>query len=88
MIRVLEVDLRVDCSMARRIQEVRDEREWVVILLTDFVEAPGIDTESKGAVLLFDKEDRSSVGRRGRSYEAHSKVFIDESLEGGELDQR
>ena len=88
MIHVPEVDFRVDHSMARRIQEVRDEWEWVAILLTDFVEAPEIDTELKRAVLLFDEEDWRSVGRSSRSYETCSKVFVNESLEGSKLDRR
>ena len=60
----------------------------VAILLADFVEALEIDTESKGAVLLFDEEDWSSMGRGGRLYETCSKVFVDESLESGKLDWR
>jgi len=36
---MLEVDLGVDLGMAGRVQEVRDEREWIVILLSDFVKA-------------------------------------------------
>jgi len=34
---MLEVDLGVDLGTAGGVQKVRDEREWIAILFSDFV---------------------------------------------------
>ena len=44
-------------------QEVRNEREQVTVLLGNFVQPMGIDTESKEAILLTDEKDRSTMRR-------------------------
>ena len=42
-----EVDLGVDTSLPWSVEEVRDERERIPILLSDFVETPVVDTQSE-----------------------------------------
>ena len=41
---VSEVDLGIDPSLPRSVEEVRDERERIPILPSDFIEAPVVHT--------------------------------------------
>src|SRR5882724_560151 len=53
-----EVELGVDLCAAQLVEEVGNEWNWVLILLSDLVEVSEVHTESQGAVLLLSKEDR------------------------------
>ena len=39
MVSVLEVDLRIDTTFAGGVEEISNERKWVAILFSDFVES-------------------------------------------------
>ena len=52
---VPEIDLREESGLMRAIQEVRDAREWVTVILCDSIEAPEVDAKSQGAIFLFDE---------------------------------
>jgi len=64
-----EVDLGIDLGMAGGVQKVRNEREWIAILFSDFVKASEVNAQLEGAILILYKEDRSSVGGSGRTDE-------------------
>ena len=52
---VPEIDLSKESGLLRAIQEVGDACEWVSVFLRDSVEAPKVDTELQGAILLLDE---------------------------------
>ena len=52
-------------------------REGVSVLPSDLVEAVEVMAKSKGAILLFDKEDRGTCRGVQRADEATPKVFHD-----------
>ena len=56
----MKVDLSINLSLPRGIKEVCHAREGVSVLLSDLVEAVEVMAKSKGAILLFDKEDRGT----------------------------
>jgi len=60
-----EINLGVDSCLSWCIQEVRNEWKWISVFLGNLVEASEINTESKRAVFLPNKEDRCSMGRVG-----------------------
>jgi len=66
---MLEVNLGVDLGMAGGVQKVGNEREWITILLSDFVKTSEVNTQLEGAILLLYKEDRSSMRGSGRTDE-------------------
>jgi len=53
----MEVELGVDLCAAQLVEEIGNEWNWVLILLSDLVEVLEVHTESQGAVLLLSKED-------------------------------
>ena len=69
MVGMPEVNLGVDLGMAGGVQKVRDEREWIAILFSDFVKASEVNAQPEGAILLLYEEDRSSVRGSGRTDE-------------------
>jgi len=54
----MEVKLGIDLCTDKLVEEVCDKGDQVLILLSDFVEVPEVDTEFQGAILLFGKENR------------------------------
>ncbi|KIK76261.1 hypothetical protein PAXRUDRAFT_170434 [Paxillus rubicundulus Ve08.2h10] len=82
MVGMLEVNLCIYFTAAWRVEEVGDEQKWIVVFLHDFVEFLEVDTKAEGAVLLADKEDWSSMSKRGWMDETISKVFIKENMKG------
>ena len=61
----MEVELGVDLCTAQLVEEVGDEGDWVLILLSDLVEVSEVDTESQCAILLLHKENRCTTWRLG-----------------------
>ena len=61
MIRVAEVDFRIDPSLPRCIQQIRYEQERVMIFFGDFIQRTEIDTKPKQAIFLFDEKNGCSV---------------------------
>ena len=55
VISMTEVDLSVDTSFARGMEEVRNERQEVSVLLGNLVEGAVIDAEAKKTILFLDK---------------------------------
>ena len=55
MVCMPEINLGKESGLSRAIQEVGDAWEWVSIFLCDSIEAPKVDTESQGAILLLDE---------------------------------
>ena len=55
VIRMTEVDLSVDTSFARGMEEVRNEQQEILVLFGDPVEGAVIDAETKRTILFFDK---------------------------------
>ena len=55
MVCVPEIDLSKELGFPRAIQEVGDAGKWVMVFLCNSVEAPIINTESKGAILFLDE---------------------------------
>ena len=53
----MEVELGVDLCTAKLVEEVCDKGDQVLILSSDLVEVPEIDTESQGAIFLLGKEN-------------------------------
>ena len=45
--------------------------KWVVVFLHDLVESSEVDAKMEGTILFADKEERSSMSRRGRMDETH-----------------
>src|SRR6266481_10153575 len=54
----MQIKLGVDLGRARLVNEVSDQRDWILIPSSDLIELPKIDTESKCAILLFGKENQ------------------------------
>ena len=54
---MLEIDICEGTSFARAIEEIRDERKWIVVLNGYFVESAVVDTQTKGAIFLLNKEN-------------------------------
>ena len=54
------VDLSINPSLPWGIKEVCNAWEGVSVLLSDSVEAAEVVAKSKGAILLFDEEDRGT----------------------------
>jgi len=53
-----EVELGVDLCAAKLVEEIGDGWDWVLILLSNLVEVPEIDTQLQGAILLLGKDNR------------------------------
>src|SRR6266481_7498133 len=53
-----QIKLGVYLGRAKLVDEVSNEGDWVSIPLSDPIELPKINTESKCAILLFGKENR------------------------------
>jgi len=60
-----EVKLGIDFCTAKLVEEVGDERDWVLILPSDFVEVSEVDTELQGAIFLLSKENRCATWQLG-----------------------
>ncbi len=58
-----KIKFGVDAGEARRVEEVRNEWEGVVIFFGYLVEATEIDTKMEFTSLFLDKEHQSSMGR-------------------------
>src|SRR5882724_9557919 len=56
-----EVEFGVDLCTAQLVEEIGNEWNQVVILLSNLVEASEVHTESQGAILLLSKEDRCTA---------------------------
>ena len=56
-----KIDLGVNMSRARSIEKIRDEWEWIAILVCDAVQTPIVNTESQRTVLFLYKKDRSTT---------------------------
>jgi hypothetical protein len=63
------------------IQEVRNERKWVTILLGNFVQPTVVDTKAETAVLLPNEENRSSVRRIRGADKSDADVLLNEVSE-------
>jgi len=55
-----QVKFGVDLGIAQLIEEVHNEGDRVLILLSDLVQVPEVDTESQGAIFFVVKEDRGT----------------------------
>jgi hypothetical protein len=77
-----KVDLSVNLSLPRGIEEVRDTGKRVFVLPGDLIQTTEVVTKSQGAFLLLNEEDRSSGGRRGGTDETTPKVFRDVFFQG------
>ena len=60
---IMEIYGGVNTGFTCSRQKVRNEREQVRVFPGNFVQPTEIDTESKGAVLLMDKKDGSTMRR-------------------------
>jgi lipoprotein-anchoring transpeptidase ErfK/SrfK len=80
-----EINFGVDASFPRSIEEVRNERKWISVLLGNTVKAPIINTETEGTTLFPGEEHRCSMGRTGWSDKAPGKFLIKESAESFKL---
>ena len=78
VVRVAEIYLGIDPGFSWSVQEIGDERKWVVVLLGNAVQRTEIHAEAQGAILLLDEEDRSSVRRSGLPDETSGEVLVDE----------
>ena len=56
MVCMPEIDLSKELGLPRASQEVGDAGEWVTVFLRDLVEAPKVNTKSKGAILFLGPE--------------------------------
>lgn len=72
-----QVDLRHNLRTRQLTEDVRDDRQWVRLPLGYVVEASVVDTQSKGAILLLDEQDRSAHGRSRFGEEPGPKVLLD-----------
>ena len=61
MISVVEVDLGVDTSLARSIEEVRNEQKGIAVFLGNVVQSSEVDTEAERTILFANKEDWSTM---------------------------
>ena len=57
VISMTEVNLSVNTSFARRMEEVGNEQQGISVLLGDPVEDAVIDAETKRTILFLDEED-------------------------------
>ena len=88
VVHVPEIYLGVDLCLAGGVQKVGDQGEWVAIFFGNFIEASKVNAELKRTILFFYEKDQSSMGGSGGADESSTEIFIYESLESGELDQR
>ena len=88
MVRMAEIDLRVNPSFTGTVEEVGNERKWVVVFLGDAIESPEIHTEAQRSILLLDEEDRSSMRRCGLADKSSGEVLVDELAERVEFSRR
>ena len=72
VISMSEIKGSIDTCFASSIEEVRDERKRIAVLLGDFVETSKIHTESERAILFADEEYRGTMRGAGVSDEANS----------------
>ena len=88
MVCVLEIYLGVDLCLARGVQKVGDQGEWVVILFGNFIEASEVNAELEGTIHLFYEKDQSSMRGSSGADKSSAEIFVYEGLESRELDQR
>ena len=55
VIRMLQINFRIDAGFPRGVQQVGDQRKRIPILLSDLVETLEVNAESEGAIPFFDK---------------------------------
>ena len=79
VISVAEVDLGVDTSLARSIEEVRNERKGIAVFLGNAVQSSEVDTEAERTILFANKENWSTMWRRGGMDVTNCKMFISSS---------
>lgn len=85
VVRAAQIELGKESSFGKSVEGFGDEREWVTVLESELVEAPIVDAETKGSVLLLDEKDGSSSGRRRVSNESLVEILLDENLQSVEL---
>lgn len=61
---------------SQAVEGLGDERERVLVLAREFVQHAIVNAETKGAVGLLDKENRSAAGRRRRPNMALGQVIL------------
>ncbi|KAG6888711.1 hypothetical protein C0992_007750, partial [Termitomyces sp. T32_za158] len=83
-----EVEFGVDFGALELVDEISDEGKGVSILLSDFIEAPVVNTEAERAILLLDKQYWGTGSRDQGSDEFFTEHFIKIVLEGMQFDLR
>src|SRR6266481_2125230 len=58
----MQIKLGVDLGRAELVDEVGDQRDWISIPLSDLIELPKVNTESKGAILLLARRPGTPTG--------------------------
>jgi hypothetical protein len=76
MVGVLEIEFCVDTCLPRRVQEIRDQRKRIFVLLGDPVKSPVINAKPERAVFLLSEEDQSAVTRTRRVYETRLQILV------------
>lgn len=87
MVRMPEIDFRVDLRAARGGEKVGDEWKWVSVLFRDLVESAVIHAKTKRTVLFLDEKDRSTVWRSGLTNESGVEMLVDELTESPEFER-
>ena len=82
MISVAEVDLGVDTRLARSIKEVGNEWKGIMVYLGNAVQASEVDTEAERTILFVNKENWSTMWRRGGMDVTNCKMFINKLSKG------
>ena len=72
-----KINLSVNMSRARSIEKIRDEWEWIAILVRDAVQTPVVNTESQRTVLFLYKKDRSTTRSIRRADRTRLEVFVE-----------
>ena len=82
---VSKVDLGVHLGLPRNVEEVQEKWKGVSVLPSDLVETTVINTKPKGAILLANKKDRSTMRKLRGTNEIDVDVLVDKISEGTEL---
>ena len=80
-----EVNLGIDPGFLWGVEEVGDAWKGVAIFLGDFVEATEIYAEAERTIFLTDKENGSSIWRKGGMDRTSCKVLSEKFSECLEL---
>ena len=79
---VAEVDLGVDTSLVRSIEEVRNERKGIAVFFGNAVQSSEVDTEAERTILFANNENWSTMQRRRGTDVTNCKMFINKLSKG------